>query len=67
MDSRLTPSEQAQPAETWPAAADAAAARRLAERFAALGPDEAALAGTSRGAAVLAALGATVRISPNWR
>jgi glutamate-ammonia-ligase adenylyltransferase len=43
--------------ETWPAASDAGAAQRLAERFAALGADEARLAGSARGAAVLAALG----------
>jgi glutamate-ammonia-ligase adenylyltransferase len=43
--------------ETWPEAADAAAAARLAERFAALGSAEARLARTPRAAAVLDAVG----------
>jgi glutamate-ammonia-ligase adenylyltransferase len=43
--------------ETWPVAADEAAAGRLAERFVALGGGEARLARSVRGAAVLRAIG----------
>ena len=44
-------------ARSWPAPADPAAALRLAERFAALGGAEAALAAQPGGGAMLAALG----------
>jgi glutamate-ammonia-ligase adenylyltransferase len=43
--------------ESWPKPADAQAAARLAERFAAIGPAESAFARTAEGAAILAAIG----------
>jgi glutamate-ammonia-ligase adenylyltransferase len=48
---------QSAPIESWPKPADAPAAARLAERFAALGPSESAFAQSAEGAAILAAIG----------
>jgi glutamate-ammonia-ligase adenylyltransferase len=45
------------PNQSWPKPADAQAAARLAERFAAIGPAESAFAQTSEGATILAAIG----------
>jgi glutamate-ammonia-ligase adenylyltransferase len=43
--------------ESWPKPADAQAAARLADRFAAIGPPESAFAQSAEGAAILAAIG----------
>lgn len=51
------PPERPRPRRPWPRPADPAAAERLRERFADLGPAEAALAATPAGAGLLAALG----------
>lgn len=51
------PPDRLRPRRPWPRPADPAAAERLRERFADLGPAEAALAATPEGAGLLAALG----------